>query len=65
VDLYGKLPRHVSTDLVAMRRAVQLLNSASLDRVMPELAALLFSWSDNLTNNYFSHARTFAIRIGG
>ena len=64
-DLYGKLPRHVSTDLVAMRRAVQLLNTANLARVMNELAMLLPSWSDNLTNNYFSHARTFATRIGG
>lgn len=64
-DLYGKLPRHVSTDLLAMRRAVQLVTSAPLGRAIAELTGLLPSWSDNLTNNYFSHARTFATRIGG
>jgi uncharacterized circularly permuted ATP-grasp superfamily protein/uncharacterized alpha-E superfamily protein len=64
-DLYGKLPRHVSTDLVTMRRAAQLLNGANLGKVIEELDALLPSWSDNLTNTYFSHARTFGVRIGG
>ena len=64
-DLYSKLPRHVSSDLVAMRRAVQLLSSANLGRTIDDLASLLPAWSDNLTNNYFSHARNFAIRTGG
>ena len=31
---------------------------------MKTLENLLPSWSDNLSNMYFSHARTFSISIG-
>jgi uncharacterized alpha-E superfamily protein len=64
-DLYGKLPRHVSMDLATMRRAAKLSTGANLGKMIEELDALLPSWSDNLTNTYFSHARTFGVRIGG
>jgi uncharacterized alpha-E superfamily protein len=64
-DLYGKLPRHISSDLVTLRRAVQLLSGGNLAKVLEELDTLLASFSDNLTNTYFSHARTFGVRIGG
>ena len=49
-DLYGKLPRHVSTDLVTMRRAVQLVQSVqsfgggNLARILEELDTLLPSF---------------------
>ncbi len=35
-----------------------------LDRQLRELEELLPSWSNNVSNTYFSHARTFAITIG-
>ena len=35
-----------------------------LDKLLKELETLLPSWSDNLSNTYFSHARTFPITIG-
>jgi uncharacterized circularly permuted ATP-grasp superfamily protein/uncharacterized alpha-E superfamily protein len=37
---------------------------ARLERSSRELERLLFSWSNNLSNNYFNHARTFPITIG-
>ena len=37
----------------------------NLDRQLEELAELLPSWSNNISNTYFSHARTFAISLGG
>jgi uncharacterized alpha-E superfamily protein len=36
-----------------------------LDRQLEELEGLLPSWSNNISNTYFSHARTFAISLGG
>ncbi len=36
-----------------------------LDRLLEELEELLPSWSNNISNTYFSHARTFAISLGG
>lgn len=35
-----------------------------LDRQLRELEDMLPSWSNNISNTYFSHARTFAITIG-
>ncbi|MBV9406434.1 MAG: alpha-E domain-containing protein, partial [Acidobacteriaceae bacterium] len=35
-----------------------------LERFLSELVQLLFSWSNNLSNTYFSHARTLPIIIG-
>jgi hypothetical protein len=35
-----------------------------LDRLLQDLEELLPSWSNNVSNTYFSHARTFAITIG-
>ncbi len=87
VDLYGKLPRHSSSDLEAIGRAYQLFHGfelrnldyplpgtsnvergskarSRLDKLLSELEGLLPSWSDNLSNTYFSHARTFPITIG-
>ena len=86
-DLYGKLPRHVPEDLLAMTNAVTLLRRFDLrslhylpgtngtedttvakwDRLqqyLKELEKLLPSWSNNLSNTYFSHARTLPISIG-
>jgi uncharacterized alpha-E superfamily protein len=37
---------------------------ARLERSLKELERLLLSWSNNLSNNYFSHARTLPITIG-
>jgi uncharacterized circularly permuted ATP-grasp superfamily protein/uncharacterized alpha-E superfamily protein len=37
---------------------------ARLDRTLRELSALLPTWSNNLSNNYFSHARGLPITIG-
>jgi uncharacterized alpha-E superfamily protein len=37
---------------------------ARLDRTLKELALLLPTWSNNLSNNYFSHARGLPITIG-
>jgi len=37
---------------------------ARLERTLKELSALLPTWSNNLSNNYFSHARGMPIRIG-
>jgi uncharacterized alpha-E superfamily protein len=36
----------------------------NLDKLLREMEELLPSWSNNLSNNYFSHARTFAITLG-
>jgi len=38
---------------------------AQLDRSLKDLEDLLPSWSNNVSSTYFSHARTFAITIGG
>ncbi len=35
-----------------------------LERTLKELALLLPTWSNNLSNNYFSHARGLPINIG-
>jgi uncharacterized alpha-E superfamily protein len=35
-----------------------------LDKLLAELDELLPSWSNNISNTYFSHARTFAITLG-
>lgn len=37
---------------------------ARLERILKELAVLLPAWSNNLSNNYFSHARGVPINIG-
>jgi uncharacterized alpha-E superfamily protein len=36
----------------------------ALDKLLQELEDLLPSWSNNISNTYFSHARTFAITLG-
>jgi uncharacterized circularly permuted ATP-grasp superfamily protein/uncharacterized alpha-E superfamily protein len=36
----------------------------SLDKLLQDLEELLPSWSNNISNTYFSHARTFAITLG-
>jgi uncharacterized alpha-E superfamily protein len=36
----------------------------NLDRLLQEFEELFPSWSNNISNTYFSHARTFAITIG-
>ena len=36
----------------------------NLDKLLEEMEELLRSWSNNVSNTYFSHARTFAITIG-
>ena len=36
----------------------------NLEKLLLELQELLPSWSDNISNTYFSHARTFALTIG-
>jgi uncharacterized alpha-E superfamily protein len=36
-----------------------------LDQTLQNLDELLPSWSNNVSSTYFSHARTFAITIGG
>ena len=87
VDLYGKLPRHITEDLRSMQTALKLLrrfdlhaaphsrktaapaqyNSRDRTRLKRSLKALgkfLPSWSNNLSNTYFSHARTLPITIG-
>jgi uncharacterized circularly permuted ATP-grasp superfamily protein/uncharacterized alpha-E superfamily protein len=35
-----------------------------LDKLLQDLEELLPSWSNNVSNTYFSHARTFAITLG-
>jgi hypothetical protein len=35
-----------------------------LERTLKELSMLLPRWSNNLSNNYFSHARGLPITIG-
>jgi hypothetical protein len=35
-----------------------------LEETLKELEEVLPSWSNNLSSNYFSHARSFAINIG-
>jgi hypothetical protein len=35
-----------------------------LDRHLAELESLLPSWSNNLSSQYFSHARTLPINVG-
>ena len=86
-DIYQKLPRHLQSDLQAMRDALALLRNFDLrelkyplpgagmvpngsdglfrlEHFLRELERLLPSWSNNLSNRYFSHARTLPITIG-
>jgi uncharacterized circularly permuted ATP-grasp superfamily protein/uncharacterized alpha-E superfamily protein len=84
VELYEKLPRHLSADLRAMRNALDSLRGIDLqairyisstkpprraheltevDRFLAELAILLPSWSNNLTSQYFNHARTLPVAM--
>jgi uncharacterized circularly permuted ATP-grasp superfamily protein/uncharacterized alpha-E superfamily protein len=49
----------------AARSARTLDRLAPLQSLLTELDELLPSWSNNLSNNYFSHARSFPISIGG
>jgi uncharacterized circularly permuted ATP-grasp superfamily protein/uncharacterized alpha-E superfamily protein len=46
------------------RNSNSLGGPLQLDRLLQELEELLPSWSNNVSNTYFSHARTFAITIG-
>ena len=79
-DLYSKLPRHVPGDLKSIQNAVNLARSfdlqalayaeynskewARLKQRLMELEAFLPSWSNNVSNTYFSHARTVPVSIG-
>jgi uncharacterized circularly permuted ATP-grasp superfamily protein/uncharacterized alpha-E superfamily protein len=84
VELYEKLPRHLSSELRAMQNALNSLRSIDLqtiryisptrpprraheltedDRFLEELAILLPSWSNNLTSQYFNHARTLPVAM--
>lgn len=86
-DLYEKLPRHVASDLLAMRTAAGWLRAFDLRKLkyplpgaaplddgsdalsrlaqfLRDTEALLPSWSNNLANHYFSHARSLAVNIG-
>ena len=86
-DLYQRLPRHLPSELQAMRDALAMLRSfdlrkikyplpgatnltngadglAQLDRFLKGLERLLPSWSNNLCNRYFSHARTLPVTMG-
>ena len=79
VDLYHRLPRHVPSELAAMRSALAGLRAIDLqaiqypmvagaarkdkglqrlDRELAKLEMLLPNWSNNLSSQYFSHART-------
>jgi uncharacterized circularly permuted ATP-grasp superfamily protein/uncharacterized alpha-E superfamily protein len=79
VDLYSKLPRPLPEDLRSMQDAVAVLRSfdlqelgetptdpeewARLRRTLKGLQRLLPSWSNNLANTYFIHARTLPTTI--
>jgi uncharacterized alpha-E superfamily protein len=86
-DLYERLPRHLPSELQAMRDALAMLRSfdlrkikyplpgatnspngadglAQLERFLKGLERLLPSWSNNLSNRYFSHARTLPVTMG-
>jgi len=86
-DLYQRLPRHLPSELQAMRDALAMLRSfdlrkikyplpgativtngadglAQLERFLKGLERLLPSWSNNLSNRYFSHARTLPVTMG-
>jgi uncharacterized circularly permuted ATP-grasp superfamily protein/uncharacterized alpha-E superfamily protein len=84
-DLYEKLPRHLPTELEAMRDALKSLRTVDLqaikyspprkmarsedrlkqlDRYLAGLENLLPFWSNNLSSQYFSHARTLPITVG-
>jgi uncharacterized alpha-E superfamily protein len=86
-DLYQRLPRHLPSELQAMRDALATLRSfdlrkikyplpgatnlangadglAKLERFLKGLERLLPSWSNNLSNRYFSHARTLPVTMG-
>jgi len=86
-DLYERLPRHLPSELQAMRDALAMLRSfdlrkikyplpgathltngadglAQLERFLKGLERLLPSWSSNLSNRYFSHARTLPVTMG-
>jgi uncharacterized alpha-E superfamily protein len=79
-ELYEKLPRHVPAELNAMQAALHALRAfdlqelsknirsedgmSQLDRFLAELEILLPSWSNNLSSQYFSHARTLPITVG-
>ena len=79
-ELYEKLPRHVPAELNAMQAALHALRAfdlqeisknirsedgmSKLDRFLAELEILLPSWSNNLSSQYFSHARTLPITVG-
>lgn len=75
VDFYGRLPRHAPGDLRTMKAALEMVREVDLnaldqsplklEKALNGILTILPSWSDNLINTYFSHARTFAIRIGG
>ena len=71
-ELYGKLSRQPSQDWQAIRYAARRvssldakhIHSGEAARALRELRELLVSWSANLSNTYFSHARTLPITIG-
>jgi uncharacterized alpha-E superfamily protein len=54
----------VSYPLPGASGSRNLDGSLHLDKLLEDLEDLLPSWSNNLSINYFSHARTFATTIG-
>ncbi len=75
-DLYAKLPRPLAEDLRSMQEGISLLRSfdlahlahapeewARLRRTLKALERLLPSWSNNLSNTYFIHARTIPTTV--
>jgi hypothetical protein len=48
----GTSPEHLPGELLRLQNS------------MKSLANLLSAWSDNLSNMYFSHARTLSVSIG-
>ena len=49
----------------ASARPVNGNGRSEVQRLLEELSGVLPAWSNRISENYFSHARTLAIRIGG
>ena len=75
-DLYGKLPRHSPEDLKEMQKVSAFLPSFDLRSLqqnqqsktllnwLGEIEKQLPAWSNNLSDRYFSHARTLPTTVG-
>jgi len=64
-ELYAKLPRHVEFVLRPRPKSNSEPDPlAPLDDFLSELQGLLPSWSNHLSNLYFSHVRTQQITVG-